>query len=113
MRIHALSERSHRRTDADRIERSRLGIRSQKPIEGVGVFAFLASEGLYRGKGCPSVKTMYATVRRLALLGAHQLTVTVGILLFPLALAASRAGIRFPIHRLVETTGEAYQRSMK
>ena len=45
------------------------------------------------------------------LLVAHQITIALGILLLPVALLARRAGVTIPIHRLVEGTGEAYEKT--
>lgn len=54
---------------------------------------------------------MLHRVRRGLLLGLHQFAVAVGILLFPLELAARRAGLRLPvpIASLVEATGRALE----
>ncbi|MGZ0747147.1 hypothetical protein [Haloparvum sp. AD34] len=54
---------------------------------------------------------MLHRVRRPLLLGLHQIVVAVGILLFPLELAAHRAGLRLPvpIARLVDATGRALE----
>lgn len=56
---------------------------------------------------------MLDRLRRGLLLGLHQLTVTVGILLFPFALAARRAGLRLPVPvaTAVEATGKAYAKA--
>ena len=55
---------------------------------------------------------MFDRIRTAALFGLHQATVAIGISLFPVAVFARRhLGITLPIHRLVETTGEAYRRS--
>lgn len=45
---------------------------------------------------------MIERVRRAVLLGAHQLIVATGILLFPVALLANRIGVRVPVHRLLQ-----------
>jgi hypothetical protein len=45
---------------------------------------------------------------RTSLLVLYQLTVVVGILAMPLALAARRVGLRLPLGRVVEGVGEAY-----
>jgi hypothetical protein len=39
----------------------------------------------------------------------YQFTVAVGILLMPLAVATRKLGVSLPLHRLVETLGEAYE----
>lgn len=54
---------------------------------------------------------MHGVVRRAGLLALYQLTVTVGILLMPVALLARRAGINLPVRRLVEQLGAAYDRT--
>ena len=43
------------------------------------------------------------------LLALYQISLAVGILLMPLALVASRAGITLPIHRLIERLDSAYE----
>ncbi len=54
---------------------------------------------------------MFDRIRTAALFGLHQATVAIGISLFPVAVfARNQLGINLPIHRLVETTGEAYER---
>ena len=51
---------------------------------------------------------MLDRIRTAALFGAHQLTVAIGISLFPIAIVASQhLGVNLPVHRLIETTGEA------
>jgi len=55
---------------------------------------------------------MFDRIRTAALFGAHQATVAVGISAFPVAVfARQRLGITLPIRRLVEATGEAYDRT--
>ncbi|MES3160016.1 MAG: hypothetical protein PPP55_00420 [Halorubrum sp.] len=55
---------------------------------------------------------MFDRIRTAALFGLHQATVAVGISLLPVAVfAREQLGINLPIHRLVETTGEAYERA--
>ncbi|QKY15917.1 hypothetical protein [Halorubrum sp. CBA1229] len=54
---------------------------------------------------------MFDRIRSAALFGIHQATVAIGISLFPMAVfARKRLGINVPIGRLVETTGEVYER---
>jgi hypothetical protein len=53
---------------------------------------------------------MHGAVRRTGLLALYQLTVTVGILLMPVALLVRRAGISLPVRRIVEALGAAYDR---
>ncbi|WP_418283088.1 hypothetical protein [Halorubrum sp. DTA98] len=53
---------------------------------------------------------MLDRIRTAALFGLHQATVAIGISLFPVAMfARNQLGINLPVHRLVETTAEAYQ----
>lgn len=55
---------------------------------------------------------MFDRIRSAALFGIHQATVAIGISLFPMAVfARKRLGINVPIGRLVETTGEVYERA--
>lgn len=54
---------------------------------------------------------MFTRIRRTLLFGLHQLTVALGILLLPLAIIARQAGLQLPIRRLVEATGNAYDRA--
>ncbi|WP_435318419.1 hypothetical protein [Haloarchaeobius sp. TZWSO28] len=44
-----------------------------------------------------------------ALFALYQLSIAVGILLMPLALAMRRFGVSLPVHRVVETFGGAYE----
>jgi len=54
---------------------------------------------------------MFDRIRSAALFGIHQATVAIGISLFPVAVfARKQLGINVPIGRLVETTGEVYER---
>ncbi|MFB6234878.1 MAG: hypothetical protein ABEH81_00510 [Halopenitus sp.] len=58
---------------------------------------------------------MLTRVRRGLLLGLHQLTVAIGILLFPIALAVRRAGLRLPVPvaSAVRATTRAYEKATK
>ncbi|NKE36213.1 hypothetical protein GWG54_10365 [Natronococcus sp. JC468] len=42
------------------------------------------------------------------LFALYQLSIVVGIFVMPLAMATRQAGYTLPIHRLIETVGEAY-----
>ena len=54
---------------------------------------------------------MFDRIHTAVLFGAHQAAVAVGISAFPVAVfARQRLGITLPIRRLVEATGEAYDR---
>ena len=49
-------------------------------------------------------------LRRLAVTTVYQTTVTLGLLLFPLALALRQTtGIRLPIHRILDPLLQAYE----
>lgn len=52
---------------------------------------------------------MIQRARSAVLLGIHQLTVAAGIVLFPVALLANRAGVRLPLHRLLRELQAASQ----
>ena len=45
---------------------------------------------------------MIQRARSAVMLAVHQLTVAVGIVLFPIALLANRVGLRLPLHRLLQ-----------
>lgn len=46
---------------------------------------------------------------RATLFATYQLTVTLGILVMPLALLFRQMGVSLPVHRLIEATGSAYE----
>ena len=49
-------------------------------------------------------------IRRVAVAAAYQLTVAMGLLLFPLALVLRRTvGVRLPVHRLLDRVLDAYE----
>jgi hypothetical protein len=52
---------------------------------------------------------MIHRVYRTSLLVLYQLTVFLGILAMPLALAARRVGLRLPFRRVVESVADAYE----
>ncbi|WP_280587102.1 hypothetical protein [Halorubrum sp. Boch-26] len=55
---------------------------------------------------------MFDRIRSAAIFGIHQATVAIGISLFPVAVfARKRLGINVPVGRLVETTGDVYERA--
>jgi hypothetical protein len=39
----------------------------------------------------------------------YQFSVVLGIVLLPIALAARRAGVELPIHRMIDRLGSAYE----
>ncbi|AGB37302.1 hypothetical protein [Natronococcus occultus] len=51
---------------------------------------------------------MKTRVHHATLFALYQLSIVVGILMMPLAMATRQAGYTLPIHRLIETVGEAY-----
>lgn len=51
---------------------------------------------------------MIERLHRATLFALFQLSIVLGILAMPLALAARRAGLQLPVHRLVEELGNAY-----
>lgn len=55
---------------------------------------------------------MKARLRRTTLFALYQLSVTVGIVLMPVALLTRKvSGMSIPIHRIIEELGDAYQRT--
>lgn len=52
---------------------------------------------------------MKVTVHRVALFALYQASVALGILLLPVALVLARAGVALPVHRVVDSLGEAYE----
>ena len=52
----------------------------------------------------PMIKRTY----RATLFALYQMSIILGILLLPVALAARQAGISIPLHQLVDSLGEAY-----
>jgi hypothetical protein len=51
---------------------------------------------------------MIRSLERAALYALYQLSIAVGILLLPVALALRRGGVTLPVHRVVERLDEAY-----
>ena len=52
---------------------------------------------------------MIETPYRVSTYVLYQLTLLLGIVMMPVALLARRLGLRLPIRRLIEATGQAYQ----
>lgn len=52
---------------------------------------------------------MIQRVKRVALLAAYQLSITLGIVLLPVSIAFRRLGVVLPIHRLIDRIGDAYE----
>ncbi|GAA0230839.1 hypothetical protein ACFFQF_14320 [Haladaptatus pallidirubidus] len=56
---------------------------------------------------------MFAPLRRATLFALYQMSVLTGILLLPVAIMARRVGVPFPMHRLMESIGNAYEESIE
>lgn len=54
---------------------------------------------------------MIGRVRTFALLAAYQISIALGIVLLPVALAFRQVGVVLPIHRFIERFEDAYQGS--
>jgi hypothetical protein len=54
---------------------------------------------------------MASQVYRALMFVLYQFSIAVGITLLPVALVANRAGVPFPIGRLIEHIGDAYDRT--
>ncbi len=52
---------------------------------------------------------MVSSLYRTTVLTLYQLSIVLGIALLPVALVANRAGVPFPVGRLVERLGSAYR----
>ncbi|NHN49037.1 hypothetical protein G9464_15750 [Halostella sp. JP-L12] len=52
---------------------------------------------------------MIQRVYRSTLFALYQISLALGILLMPFALAMNRAGVTLPVHRVVENLGDAYE----
>ncbi|WP_254768328.1 hypothetical protein [Salinilacihabitans rarus] len=52
---------------------------------------------------------MKSRVHRATLFALYQTCIAVGILVMPVAIAASQAGFTLPVHRLLERVGDAYE----
>lgn len=63
---------------------------------------------MYGGGFTPGYTTMFNRLQRFALFALYQTSIALGIVLLPVALLANQAGIRLPLHRLVERAGSAY-----
>lgn len=51
---------------------------------------------------------MLATARRLVALTAYQFTVTLGLLLLPVAVLARQLGVTLPVGRLVDAANDVF-----
>lgn len=51
---------------------------------------------------------MMQRLQRHALFALYQTSIALGIVMLPVALLLSRAGVTLPVHRLVKRTGDAY-----
>jgi len=54
---------------------------------------------------------MVPNPRRLIVLTLYQLSLVIGIVMFPLAVLTRKAGVPLPFHRVVSRLGEAYERT--
>jgi len=52
---------------------------------------------------------MIQRVKRFALLAAYQLSITLGIVLLPVAIAFRRMGVVLPVHRFIDRVSEVYE----
>ncbi|GAB3687370.1 hypothetical protein GCM10028857_20380 [Salinarchaeum chitinilyticum] len=52
---------------------------------------------------------MIDRAHRATLFALYQLSIALGIVMLPVAMAANRVGLRFPFHRLVEGLGSKYE----
>lgn len=64
---------------------------------------------LYNPGLCPDCRPMITRAYHASLFALYQLCIAVGIVLMPLALAANRAGVSIPIHKLLASVGEALE----
>jgi len=56
---------------------------------------------------------MATLARRAITFALYQLSIVLGIVLFPLALAARQAGLALPIHRVVDRLAAAHEHAME
>lgn len=54
---------------------------------------------------------MESRLYRAAVFVVYQVSLLVGIMLLPLALAARQVGVTLPVHRVVDRLGAAYERA--
>jgi hypothetical protein len=52
---------------------------------------------------------MIQRVQRFALLAAYQLSIALGIVLLPVAIAFRRMGVVLPVHRFIDRVEDAYE----
>lgn len=52
---------------------------------------------------------MFAPIRRATLFALYQMSVFAGICLLPVALVARRAGVPFPMHRIMASLEKTYE----
>ena len=52
---------------------------------------------------------MIDRAHRATLFALYQLSIALGIVMLPVAMAANRVGLRLPVHRLVEGLGTKYE----
>ena len=54
---------------------------------------------------------MESQLYKTTVLAVYQLSLLLGILLFPVAMAADRLGVRLPVERLVTRLNDAYEQA--
>ena len=52
---------------------------------------------------------MIDRAHRATLFALYELSIALGIVMLPLAMAANRVGLRLPIHRIVDGLGSKYE----
>lgn len=68
-----------------------------------------SQEDIYTTPDWPKVTVMTSRVSHALLFALYQLSIALGIVLLPLALVARQAGVTLPVHKLLETVGDAYE----
>ncbi|MCO8244118.1 MULTISPECIES: hypothetical protein [unclassified Haladaptatus] len=56
---------------------------------------------------------MFAPIRRATLFALYQMSVFAGICLLPVALVARRAGVPFPMHRIMASLEKTYENTKR
>ena len=70
----------------------------------------IIGEDIYGTTGL-RMDTMAASLYRASVLALYQISIVLGIALLPVALAANRAGISFPVGRVFERIDSVYERT--
>ena len=66
---------------------------------------------LYRRFPLDDRGTMESQLHKTTLLALYQLSLVLGIVLFPIAIITQRLGVRLPVERLVTGLNEAYEQA--